>query len=313
MPRVGPAGPGLISIRHVGGAGPSVNGKKSKWAATGTRSRASSRVRRHVGSNLIAYLALFVALSGSAYAAKPLVTSADIQDNTIQSVDLQDGGVQSVDIEAALARDSEIVPTVLAADGAGSTLDADVLDGLDSTAFLGANAKAADSDRLDGQDSTAFLGATAKAANSDRLDGLDSSALPRRDRKGRRLRQARRPGLDRLPRQTAKAANSDYSTAATPATSATSGHGHRFQHRVPGHRGQKEPLQKPDDGEYKISFPAGTFGSQPIAVVSTLIDNIRQADFHPFFTEESFTVKNIDADGGNQTDVPFFLAFAMKE
>lgn len=41
--------------------------------------------------------------------------------------------------------------------GAGSGLDADKLDGLDSTDFLRANAKAVDSDKLDGLDSSAYL------------------------------------------------------------------------------------------------------------------------------------------------------------
>jgi len=39
-------------------------------------------------------------------------------------------------LPAAIARDAEIMPTVLAGDGSGSTLDADLLDGLDSTAFM---------------------------------------------------------------------------------------------------------------------------------------------------------------------------------
>ena len=38
-------------------------------------------------------------------------------------------------IDAALARDSEVVSLVLAGDGSGSTLDADLLDGNDSSAF----------------------------------------------------------------------------------------------------------------------------------------------------------------------------------
>jgi hypothetical protein len=36
-------------------------------------------------------------------------------------------------------------------------LDADKLDGIDSTGFLGATAKAADRDKLDGIDSTGFV------------------------------------------------------------------------------------------------------------------------------------------------------------
>jgi hypothetical protein len=56
-------------------------------------------------------------------------------------------------------------------------LNADFLDGKDSTAFLPVAGKAADSNLLDGQDSTAFLPAAGKAADADKLDGLDSSAF----------------------------------------------------------------------------------------------------------------------------------------
>ena len=62
--------------------------------------RAFRRLGRHVGSNAIAYAALFFALTGSAVAAKPLLTGADIQDNTITSADVKDGDVQAVDVKA---------------------------------------------------------------------------------------------------------------------------------------------------------------------------------------------------------------------
>jgi hypothetical protein len=55
--------------------------------------------------------------------------------------------------------------------------NANLLDGQDSTAFLGANATAANANLLDGQDSTAFLGANATAANANTLDNLDSGAF----------------------------------------------------------------------------------------------------------------------------------------
>jgi len=45
------------------------------------------------------------------------------------------GTIPQARIDAAIARDSEIFPTVLANDGSGSGLDADRLDGLDATAF----------------------------------------------------------------------------------------------------------------------------------------------------------------------------------
>jgi hypothetical protein len=59
----------------------------------------------------------------------------------------------------------------------GQVPDSDLLDGLNSTAFLLAAGKAADSNLLDGIDSTGFLGAAGKAADSDLLDGIDSTAL----------------------------------------------------------------------------------------------------------------------------------------
>lgn len=61
--------------------------------------RAFRRLGRHVGSNAIAYAALFFALTGSAVAAKPLLTGADIQDNTITSADVKDGDIQAVDVK----------------------------------------------------------------------------------------------------------------------------------------------------------------------------------------------------------------------
>jgi hypothetical protein len=52
--------------------------------------------------------------------------------------DITSGTVGEAYVDAALARDSEIMPTVLANDGAASGLDADLLDGSDASAFAGA-------------------------------------------------------------------------------------------------------------------------------------------------------------------------------
>jgi hypothetical protein len=59
-----------------------------------------------------------------------------------------------------------------------ANLNADKVDGQDSSAFLPVGGKAADSDLLDGQEASAFLGAGATAADSDKLDGKDSGELP---------------------------------------------------------------------------------------------------------------------------------------
>lgn len=46
------------------------------------------------------------------------------------------GQIDDTQIPALVARDAEIMPTVLAGDGPGSTLNADLLDGLNSSAFM---------------------------------------------------------------------------------------------------------------------------------------------------------------------------------
>lgn len=56
----------------------------------------------------------------------------------------------------AAALDQRPEATRVVEDG-DQAADADTLDGLDSTDFLGATAKAADSDKLDGIDSTGFV------------------------------------------------------------------------------------------------------------------------------------------------------------
>ncbi len=58
-----------------------------------------------------------------------------------------------------------------------ANLNADQLDGKDSTGFYAGGSKVANADKLDGFDSTYFLPATGTAADSDKLDGIDSSAF----------------------------------------------------------------------------------------------------------------------------------------
>jgi hypothetical protein len=83
----------------------------------------SARLRSHVRNNVIGYLALFVALSGSAYAvtaprnsisSKSIrngqVRSPDLQDNGVAGIDLQDGGVQSGDIQDGGVQSIDLAP-----------------------------------------------------------------------------------------------------------------------------------------------------------------------------------------------------------
>jgi hypothetical protein len=58
----------------------------------------SGRFRAHIRSNLVAYIALFVALSGSAYAAAT-IDSGDVVNNSLKSADLKNGvAVKGVDV-----------------------------------------------------------------------------------------------------------------------------------------------------------------------------------------------------------------------
>ena len=57
-------------------------------------------------------------------------------------------------------------------------LNADLLDGNDSSAFLGVGATAANSSLLGGQAASAFLGAGATAANSSQLIGISGGNFP---------------------------------------------------------------------------------------------------------------------------------------
>jgi len=61
----------------------------------------------------------------------------------------------------------------------GKATDAELLDGQDSADFLGAGDKATDAELLDGQDSADFLGAGDKATDAELLDGLDSAQFDR--------------------------------------------------------------------------------------------------------------------------------------
>jgi hypothetical protein len=115
-----------------------------------------NRISSHIRSNIIGYVALFVALGGSAYAVDgPLpgqdqVGSADIINNDVQSADIKDANVASADIRSNAITTGKILD--------GDVRGADVLDngltGADvNEATLG---RVPDADALDGIDSTGF-------------------------------------------------------------------------------------------------------------------------------------------------------------
>ena len=98
----------------------------------------SGRVRRHLRSHVIAYLALFVALSGTAIAAAPRnsVTSKSIKNGGVQKVDLGANAVDSSKVQdGSLTGDDVANNSLNGVDINGPTLtgvDADTLNGISS-------------------------------------------------------------------------------------------------------------------------------------------------------------------------------------
>ncbi len=110
--------------------------------------------RRHIRNNVVAYVALFLALTGSAYAAslkKNSVGAKQLKTNAVTSVDVKDDSITGADVnESTLSLPAGAQPDTPAqllgklseVDGAGSGLDADTLDGQGAESFLDADATA---------------------------------------------------------------------------------------------------------------------------------------------------------------------------
>jgi hypothetical protein len=150
-------------------------------------------MRHWIGShltfaNVVSLIALFVALGGTTYAATggnfilgkantastqtSLTASPSFAGKALQLTNTNTGaGATALGLNVA----SGHAPFTVNSGTKVANLNADKLDGIDSTGFLGANAKAADADTLDGIDSSGFLGASAKAADSELLDGKNST------------------------------------------------------------------------------------------------------------------------------------------
>ena len=116
-----------------------------------------SLIRGHMRANVVGYVALFVALSGTAYAlGANTIGSRQIKNNAVKSIDLKDGGgVTGADVGDNSLTGGDINEGTL-----GKVGDSGMLDGINSSGFLGAGATAADSQQLDGRDSTGFIKTT---------------------------------------------------------------------------------------------------------------------------------------------------------
>jgi hypothetical protein len=124
----------------------------------------SSRIGRHIRSNVVGYVALFIALGGVTYAAglardsvkaKQIKTGAvrsdEAKDNSLTGTDVADGSLGGIDVTddsitgadvqesslnlppAASDTPQQILDKLITVDGAGSGLSADSLDTLDSS------------------------------------------------------------------------------------------------------------------------------------------------------------------------------------
>jgi hypothetical protein len=138
-------------------------------------------VGAHLRSNVVGYVALFLAMTGSAVAleGRNTVDSGDIKNGQVKRADIKanavngsriaDGAVTGAEVdEATLGQ----VPSAATATAASTAGDAGTLDGLDSSAFVRSDA-VIDAETLDGIDSAGFLSSNAVLGTAN----VDESSL----------------------------------------------------------------------------------------------------------------------------------------
>ena len=118
-----------------------------------------SNARRHLSSNVVAYLALFVALGGTSYAAVQ-VTGRNVADSSLTGADLKNNSVTGKDVKNRSLQAADFAGGQLPAgpQGApGPKGDTGPAGPVDPSQFLARDGKAADAELLDGKDSGAFV------------------------------------------------------------------------------------------------------------------------------------------------------------
>jgi hypothetical protein len=143
-----------------------------------------ARVRGHVRSNVVGYVALFIALSGTAWAVGQ-VGPRDIRKNAVRGKHVKADAIKGIDVneatlgrvpQAAQADSASAAQSAVQADNANVAQNANLLDNLDSTDFLRSNA-AAGGDLSGSYPSPQIAaGAVAGGAGGEIADGTVSSA-----------------------------------------------------------------------------------------------------------------------------------------
>ncbi len=137
-------------------------------------------------SLVVSSLALFVALGGTGYAATGgnfVLGSANTADKTTSLTGTPASGAAlkvtnaNPGPAAAFTVNTGIAPFTVNSTTKVAKLNADKLDGIDSTGFVPVGGTAANSDTLDGIDSTGFLAAGGTAANSNLLGGISAGGF----------------------------------------------------------------------------------------------------------------------------------------
>src|SRR5262245_29547333 len=141
-------------------------------------------MRKPSAATILAAIALFVSLGGAAVAASgtdfilgrnntakaKTSLTAPVAGNSLQITNTLPGGSA-----LGLSVDPGSPPFTTNSSTKVPNLNSDLLDGQNSTAFLGANGTAVNAQKLDGLDSTQFLGVNATAANANKLGGLPAN------------------------------------------------------------------------------------------------------------------------------------------
>jgi hypothetical protein len=238
------------------------------------------RLRPRSAYDVIALLALFVAVAtGGAYAANTIRTE-DIVDGEVKSADLGLDSVTSNRIKAGNVINTDLGPDAVttgkikagnvgATDLASNAVSgASVADGSltgndinePSLGEVPQAVNAENADNLDGFDAGAFLGASDTATNSDLLDGRDSQAYTR------------------------------FGGVVQSDGTVFSGTGFTVNH--------------PATGQYEVSFPAGSLSNEhcpPIAAVMTFSVALGQPELTDRLCSGlgagSFTIRIVDGAG----------------